>query len=145
MTVSTTNVRHVLTATGSNRDWEFTFRVIGETSVRLWREFGPDLWEEVPSDEYFVVLNPSGVGGTLTYPIFPVEVLDSGERVAITRVTNRQQTTNLNNTTTYRPEVLVGMVDKLTLVVQELAFKLARTLQVSPGNNELLTSYPRRS
>lgn len=140
MTVSTTNVRHVLTATGSNRDWEFTFRAINAASLRLWEETDPGIWVEVPSEEYTVVVNSSGVGGTVTYPIAPVPVLVAGKRVTLTRETNRQQLTELNNTTTYRPEVLMAMLDKLTLVTQDLAFELDRAVRVAPGQNALAVS-----
>lgn len=140
MTVQTTNVRHLLTATGTNRNWEYTFRAISASHVQLWEETAPNVWAQVNSADYSVTLNSDGVGGEVIYPLAPAPVLAAGKRVVLVRETNRQQLVEINNTTTYRPEVLGQMIDKLTAIVQEHAFKLARTLQLGPQTSELAYS-----
>lgn len=132
MTVQSTTVRHLLTSTGTSRLWAYTFRVINTSSVKLWVETAPDVWEVVPTEEYEVTMNSNGVGGDVTYPLAPVPILAAGVRVLIVRETNRQQLVEINNTTTYRPEVLSQMIDKLAVITQDLAFKIDRTLQLGP-------------
>lgn len=137
MTVQTTNVRHLLTATGTNRNWEYTFRAINTAHVQLWEETAPDVWAQVDPADYTVTLNSNGVGGEVTYPLAPAPVLAAGKRVVLVRETNRQQLVEINNTTTYRPEVLGRMIDKLAVITQDLAFKIDRTLQLGPHASRL--------
>lgn len=134
MTVTTTHTENTFTPNGSQTVFSFTFTVIDATHI----EVSIDGVVKSPS-LYTVTLAQSRIGGTVTFATAP-----TGTTGKIKRVTPKTQLMSLLQEAKLDSEALELAVDKLVLIMQEVAVGVTgppgpQGPQGPPGQNGQMT------
>ena len=107
-------------------DFSFEFVVFQATDVLVIKTGTDDIEMSLVKDvDYTVTLNDSTPGGTvsLTAP------LATGEKLTLTSDLQATQGLQIPNLSAFHPQTLEAALDKLTILVQQLADKVSRTVQ----------------
>lgn len=107
-------------------DFSFEFVVFQATDVLVIKTGTDDIEMSLVKDvDYTVTLNDSTPGGTvsLTTP------LATGEKLTLTSDLQATQGLQIPNLSAFHPQTLEAALDKLTILVQQLADKVSRTVQ----------------
>lgn len=119
MTVSiqTSAVTHL--GNGSVTVWGFAFPVPNLAWLQVKTKDPTGALSTVPSTDYTVLMNPDGIGGSLTYPLSG-EPLQVGWRIRIRRVVPLVQEVSIVDQGSYYPELLEGSADYSVFIDQQL-------------------------
>lgn len=111
MTVGTTHISNAFTPNGSQTDFNFTFRILNITDLEV------SIDDVIQSSSlYAVILNDSGVGGTVSFLVAP-----TGTAGEILRVTPKLQSADFGLVSKLNTDELEGVLDRLMLIIQELS------------------------
>lgn len=113
MTVGTTHISNAFTPNGVQADFTFSFRILATTDLEV------KVNSVIQSASlYSVILNSSGVGGTVSFLVAPAA--NAGTNT-ITRVTPKLQAADFGLVSKLNTDELEGVLDRLMLIIQELS------------------------
>jgi hypothetical protein len=115
MSVSNTTYQNSYTGDGSTTQFAFTWRLTDASQVQVY------LNSVLQNTGYTLSLNLNGIGGTVTFTSAPA----NGVTVLIQRLSDLLQTNTFTGSQTIPPSTIETMVDKLTLICQQLYNSLA--------------------
>ena len=129
MTISVTAVRMNYVGSGSLSSYPYTFRVDDETDLEVQQSDSDDdnATTLVLNSDYTV----TGVGSESGGNVILGSNLASGYHLAITRVSPRLQSTDLEQRGSFNPETIEDRFDRITMLIQELADDISRAAKVS--------------
>lgn len=133
MTVNTLTSKITYLANGSTTQWNFPFPGVAATDLQVIVRDTAGLPSTISPALYSVALNapvgdnPTGIGGTITYPLSgsPLAV---GYQLTIIRVLPVVQGTSLNDQGTLWPPVIEQALDYMTMILQQFNEQLLRQL-----------------
>jgi hypothetical protein len=85
----------------------------------------------ISTADYTVTINPNGVGGNVTFLVAPANLL----KLYIYRETEKTQLVSVSSQTSYNPQVVEDVWDRLTFQLQELADKVTQAARAAPGED----------
>lgn len=140
MTVATT-VNYVrTTANGAITAFDFTFPVFSSSEIEVYtivRSTGVETLKTLTT-HYTVSLNSSSPGGTITFLSAPAATLD----VYIRRVVPYTQTADIPSGGNFPEEQIENQLDRLVMMIQQLAEEVGRAFTVSIGSNVSVLTLP---
>jgi hypothetical protein len=123
----------IYTGNGATTEWNFTFQLADADDVKLLvRAIATGEEIEIDSADFEVVAESDLVGGVVTYPLAG-DAVEATHEVVVYVETPRTQEVEITNQTAFYPSVVRSMVDKLTMLVQELYGQLGRAVQTPIG------------
>jgi hypothetical protein len=139
MAVTNTNTLTAEVGNGIKVAFDFAFKIFAETDLLIYKETAAGVytlqtivadWGADPdplpaANTCFVDFDTASETGTVTYSEAPA----TGLKSVIARATGKSQGSNLPLEEVWSKKVVENALDKLTLMVQELAESLARTVQ----------------
>lgn len=137
MTISSTDrVAGPFTTNGATVDYPFTFKVFSDADLRVVKVTTPNntIADLALTSDYTVTLNSNqntSPGGTVT--ISPA--LASGFEITVTSDIDELQPVSLSNQGGFFPSVISDALDRITILVQQLSSKIARSLEFPLGDN----------
>lgn len=136
MTVTTTNVRNVLTGNGVATAFAFTFRFLSASTVQVFRNMPGATPTLVPTSAYTLTPGVGNVGGTVTFTTAPANT----EVITIQRTVPLTQSVDINNEDGFFPDVVENGLDAVTLAIQQVRDQSAASggLQVVGGMDATL-------
>lgn len=120
------DITAALSADGVNRLWDFSFAFQSKDHIRVYVYNALGVRSEISSN-LFSVTDPGDAGGVVTYPIAPVAVLASPFKVRVGRVVPYDQPSRIGNQGAFYPETHEDAFDYLSMQIQHVAARLART------------------
>lgn len=136
MTVSSTTNAVSFLGNGATTAFPFTFRVDAAADIEVTLLTVATSAETAPLDPSVYSVTLDGVnGGTITYPLSG-SPLASTHRINIRRVLDYTQTLDLTDQSAYFPTSLEAQLDRLTMMVQQIAEVNARTIQLPLGSTQ---------
>lgn len=146
MTISsTTRKAGPFAGNGVNTSFPFSFKVFDDTDVELLL-VDPNGNETtlVLDSDYSIALNAdqnNAPGGTITYPKTGTPLASTYQLIALGDVPN-DQPTDLTNSGGFYPDVIMNMVDRSTVQIQQLAEVVSRSIVVTPADTTAPTLPP---
>jgi len=144
MTVSTTQTAASFIGDGHNTTFTFSFPGVSSSDIVVTltdvNGVTTTLVQGPGSTQYTLVLNapivpnPTGIGGTVTYPNAPGTPIPSTSTLTIARVLPNVQATSLVNQGTLWQPVIEGALDYLTMLAQQSG-DLANSAIVAPPSD----------
>lgn len=121
--------------TGSNSSFPFDFKVFSPADVMvvIADETGQEHTAVITS-EYTVTLNPDQDTAPGGY-VVTTSPLAAGRKLGITSAVEAKQLVQLTNLGGFYPEVINAALDRLTILVQQLAEKMTRAIVVGLTSN----------
>lgn len=140
MTLSATVNKVTYTGNGATTSFAYTFPILHEDDiVVVLTENGEDT--EVASNLFSVTGVGTYSGGAVTYPLSGSPIASSVQLTILRRVPATQET-DLTNQSTIYPEVLEQALDRIVMIAQQNAEKLARALIFSVADSLAETVLP---
>lgn len=136
MTVSTTSNKVILLGNGATTVWSFNFPGVDVTDIQVYYTDTLGNITLLNLTQYTIQLNapidpnPTGVGGTVTYPLSGSPIAN-GTSLTIFRDLPEVQETSLANQGTMYPKVIELALDYLTMLVQQLQELFGRAITVA--------------
>ena len=118
----------IQTGNGSNKDFDFAFRIPEESSLSLTKRDGDGVETAITSN-YTVTGLGSSAGGSVNYPSSGT-ALSSSEKIIIKRVNPLTQGKNFRNQGDYSLEDIEDGLDYITEICQQLQEEVARCLKL---------------
>lgn len=136
MTLPTDKSTITLNGDGSNKNFDFDFRVWETSQLQVWVSVDGATAEEKTSG-WSAVLNAdqdANPGGTVTYPSSG-DALTASDTLTVIRDMPFVQGVDLVDNQAFSPEVIEAAMDKATAERQQLKEELNRTAKVVPGES----------
>lgn len=138
MAVTSSLNKQTYVGNGTTKEFDFTFRVLSEGHIKLYlTNIGTEAVSEITSN-YEVA--PTGGSfpadsGTVTYPVSG-SALTSGYKITLYREVPLLQETEYPNNTALKPKVVETDLDRITMMVQQNAEAIARSVQLPVTSDE---------
>lgn len=119
MTISAGSNRAVGLGNGVTVDWPYTFPIPSSDDIEVTYTNTDGVDTVLTSLQYSVTGLGSSIGGSVKYPLLgsPITV---GEKLTIRRVLTLSQDRTLKNQGSFYPDIVDAMVDRLTMICQQL-------------------------
>lgn len=116
----------------------FTFRVNEAQDVAVWFTGADGVQLQLDPADYSIIVNPdqdAAPGGTVTYPSDPLAApLTADEVLNLVGATSYEQPTSIQNSSTFPAQVVQLALDRIVMMVQQLAELFARALRFPVGD-----------
>lgn len=135
MTVSAQSNKIIYTGNGATTSFPFTFPGVATSNIDVYFTDTDGSITLLSPVVYSVVLtaavppNPTGIGGTVTYPLAGSPIA-AGTKLTIIRVMDLTQPTSLANQGTMYQQVMEAMVDQAVLRIQQVNEQIGRQITV---------------
>lgn len=129
MTITNENAENLFPGNGLTTVFPTNIYALEADQIEVYiREDGLDTLQ-TPTTNYTLsgLGNPAGI--TITMLIAPA----ADEEVVVARVTPRTQELDLTSTRAYNPEALMTALDRIVMMMQEIAAEVTRSFKVKPG------------
>jgi hypothetical protein len=123
MSVTSLDFQNQYTTDGVSFSYPFTWTTISQNEVTVYL----NNVAQVLGTNFTVQLNPTGIGGTITFLTIPA----ANQALLIQRVDDFLQPNNFGNNQALPPQTLVQMFDKLTIMCQQLLQQSTLSLALS--------------
>lgn len=127
------------TADGTNRDFDFTFKITEADQLVIVVSDDVDGLNAVEITSGYEVPDPADIGsdngGTVRYPVSPVAPLAAGKIVNVLRAVDYAQETQFGNQGGFHPQTHEKAFDNLAMQIQQLAELMSRAVVAFPGTD----------